>query len=145
MMLHKIKGSCLCKTVSIEIEKTPETFTVCHCEDCRRWSGGVPMSINVGEHLKFSAEEFVGRYSSSDIAERGFCKNCGTHLFFRLKKTDHYFLLIGLFGDDIAPKFELQEFIDRKPEYYSFANETKTLTKAEAYKMLENYLSRPQV
>lgn len=101
------------------------------------------MSINAGEHVRFSGEDFVGRYSSSDWAERGFCKNCGTHLFFRLKKSDHYFLLVGLFGDAISPKFEMQEFIDRKPEYYSFANETKTLTKAEAYKMLEGYLRRP--
>ncbi len=110
-----IKGSCLCKSVSVEIDKNPDTFTVCHCENCRRWSGGVPMSINAGEHLEFSGEEFVHRYSSSEVAERGFCRNCGTHLFFRLKKTDHYFLHLGLFGDTISPRFELQEFIDRKP------------------------------
>jgi hypothetical protein len=141
-MHQKIKGTCLCKAVSIEIDKSPETFTVCHCEDCRRWSGGVPMSTNGGEHLKFSGEESIGRFSSSDIAERGFCKTCGTHLFFRLKKSDHYFLFVGLFGDEISPKFELQEFIDRKPGYYSFSNETKLLTKAEAYKIVENYLNR---
>jgi hypothetical protein len=138
-----IKGSCLCDAVSVEINQRPETFTVCHCQSCRKWSGGVPMSINGGEHLKFSGEDFIERYSSSDWAERGFCKKCGTHLFFRLKKTDHYFLLAGLFGNAISPKFDLQEFIDEKPEYYSFANQTKTFTKAEGYKLLEGYLNRP--
>jgi hypothetical protein len=140
----QIEGSCLCGSVKVKIAHSPETFTVCHCESCRKWSGGVPMSINAGEHLKFSGEEFVGRYSSSDWAERGFCKSCGSHLFFRLKKSDHYFLMAGLFGDGISPRFEMQEFIDRKPEFYSFANETKTMTMNEAYKMLENYLGQPK-
>jgi hypothetical protein len=142
MELSQIHGTCLCSAVSVKIEKSPQTFTVCHCESCRKWSGGVPMSINGGEHLKFSGEEFISRYSSSDWAERGFCKKCGAHLFYRLKKTDHYFLMIGLFGNTVSPKFETQEFIDEKPEYYSFANETKSFTKAEGHKLLEGYLSR---
>ena len=141
--INKIMGSCLCKSINVEICDTPKTFTVCHCESCRKWSGGVPMSINSGENLQFLGEQFVGRYSSSEWAERGFCKNCGTHLFFRLKKSDHYFLMAGLFGDSISPKFEMQEFIDSKPNYYSFADITKTMTKKEAYQMLENYLRRP--
>ncbi|HEY8272762.1 MAG TPA: GFA family protein [Pseudobdellovibrionaceae bacterium] len=138
----KIHGSCLCQKVSVTLENEPKTFSVCHCESCRKWSGGVSMSINGGEHLKFSGEEFVGRYSSSDWAERGFCKQCGTHLFYRLKKTDHYFLFAGLFGDAISPKFDLQEFIDQKPDYYSFSNETKSFTKAEGHKLLSEYLNR---
>ncbi len=137
-----ITGTCLCNKVTVTLPNAPQTFTVCHCDSCRRWSGGIPMSINGGEHLKFTSEENVGRYSSSEWAERGFCKNCGTHLFFRLKKTDHYFLLVGLFGNSISPKFDMQEFIDEKPEYYSFANETKTMTKEEGYKLLHGYLNR---
>src|SRR4051812_740749 len=108
-----IHGSCVCKAVSVALPIKADTFSVCHCEECRRWSGGVPMSINAGEHLVFAGEEFVGRYSHSEIAERGFCKNCGSHLFFRLKKTDHYFVLAGLFGDTISPTFESQDFFDR--------------------------------
>ena len=64
-------------------------------------------------------------------------------MFYRLKKTDHYFLFVGLFGDAISPLFDLQEFIDEKPAYYAFANETKSLTKAEGYALLEKYLNKP--
>ena len=53
------------------------------------------------------------------------------------------FSFLGSFGDAISPAFELQEFIDEKPAYYAFANETKTLTKAEGYALLEKYLGRP--
>ncbi len=101
------------------------------------------MSFNAGQHLKFTKEHLVGRYSSSEWAERGFCRNCGTHLFFRLKKTDHYFLSTGIFGNSISPAFELQEFIDHKPDYYAFANETKVSTQNEGYERLHEYLNRP--
>jgi hypothetical protein len=137
-----IEGYCLCKEVKVSIQQAPENFAVCHCESCRRWVGGAGMNFNAGQNLKFSGEHLVGRYSSSEWAERGFCKNCGTNLFFRLKKTDHYFLSIGLFGSDISPQFTLQEFIDEKPEYYSFADETRSFTKEEGHKMLREYLSR---
>jgi len=137
-----IRGGCLCGRVTVELSQAPKTFGVCHCRQCRTWSGGVGMSIDAGEHVKFSGDAFVGRYSSSAWAERGFCNHCGTHLFYRLKKTDHYFLSLGLFGDAISPAFELQEFIDEKPAYYAFANATKMLTKAEGYALLEKYLGR---
>ncbi len=101
------------------------------------------MSFNAGQHLKFTKEHLVGRYSSSEWAERGFCRNCGTHLFFRLKKTDNYFLSTGIFGNSISPSFELQEFIDQKPEYYAFANATKVSTQNEGYERLHEYLNRP--
>ena len=136
-----IRGSCLCRKVTVELSGTPKTFSVCHCDMCRMWSGGVGMDFDAGQHLTFSGEDFVGRYASSEWAERGFCTSCGTHLFYRLKKTDHYYLYLGLFGDAVSPVFDTQEFIDEKPAYYSFANETKTRTKAESDVLLEKYLS----
>jgi hypothetical protein len=42
---------------------------------------------------------------------------------------------VGLFGDSLSPTFRLQVFIDRKPEYYTFKEETKTMTEAEIFKM----------
>jgi hypothetical protein len=138
-----IKGSCLCGRVAVELSKAPKAFEVCHCDMCRKWTGGAGMSVDAGEHVKFSGGEFVGRYSSSEWAERGYCKTCGTHLFYRLKKTDHYFVYLGLFGDAISPRFDVQDFIDEKPAYYAFANETKLRTKAEAHLLLEKYLSKP--
>lgn len=137
------EGNCLCMGIKVQIAINPETFSVCHCETCRRWTGGVAMNFDAGQHLRFSDESLVGRYSSTDWAERGFCKICGTNLFYRLKKTDHYFLPVSLFGSALSPKFDTQEFIDEKPAYYSFAEETKSFTRAEGYKLLQTYLNRP--
>ena len=100
-----IEGSCLCGEVKIEIQKEPKTFGACHCSSCRKWTGGVFMSVAGGKDLKFSDEDLVGQYSSSEWAERGFCKNCGSNLYFKMKKSNYYFLMLGLFGDSISPVF----------------------------------------
>ena len=41
----------------------------------------------------------------------------------------------ALAGDSVAPEFGLQVFVDRKPDNYTFANDTKEVTEAEIYEM----------
>ena len=40
---------------------------------------------------------------------------------------------MGIFDNSEGLVFDLQVFIDEKPEYYSFANETKNMTGAELF------------
>ena len=137
-----VKCSCLCTQVRFEDSIKPKNFGVCHCSDCRKWTGGVFMSVSGGDNNIFDNEKYIGRYSHSDWAERGFCTNCGTNLFFRMKKSNHYFLMLGVIDDDISLHFEEQQFIDKKPSHYSFSNDTKLITKARMMEMLDNYLSQ---
>ena len=137
-----IEGKCLCGKVKVEVSKAPKSFAVCHCISCRNWTGGVFMSVDLGKDFKLSGEQLVGRYSSSEWAERGFCKECGSHLFYRMKKSDHYFFMLGIFGDQIDPIFEEQQYIDEKPKTYSFAEKTKVLTKSQMNHMLKTFFSK---
>lgn len=98
------------------------------------------MSVSAGKDIAFSNPDNVGRYSHSDWAERGFCKTCGSNLFFRMKASDHYFIMAGALDESQTLWLEEQQFIDDKPSYYAFSNETKNITKAEMYKMLHDFL-----
>ncbi len=40
---------------------------------------------------------------------------------------------VGLFDEDTSLNFDRQVFIDEKPAYYSFANETLDMTGAEVF------------
>jgi len=104
---------------------------VCHCGMCRRWGGGPFFAIHCKEGVEFSGEENIARFASSDWAERGFCRECGTHLFYFLALNGEYAVLAGLFDDDKEFAIKEQIFIDRKPGFYSLANETRNLTEAE--------------
>ena len=127
------KGSCLCGSVQIEAKAMNRKLGVCHCAMCRKWTGGPLMSVFCGSDVKFKGEAFIGIYESSQWAERGFCKRCGSGLFYRIKGNQQYHIPMGLFENPENMTFNSQVFIDKKPEYYSFSNKTDNMTEAEVF------------
>jgi len=93
------------------------------------------MEIDCGTEVSFEGEENISVYNSSSWAERGFCKKCGSHLFYRLKETEQHMVPVGLFDDQENFIFETQVFIDRKPSFYSFSNKTNDMTEKEIFEM----------
>lgn len=91
------------------------------------------MAFEAGASVALRGEDNIGVYNSSEWAERGFCKSCGTHLFYRLKENQHYYLPLGLFKGTENLTFHSQSFIDKKHPSYSFAEKTDTLTAEEFY------------
>ena len=127
------KGSCLCGAVSISATSMSNFVGACHCNMCRKWGGGAFLAAECGADVSFEGEDSIGVYQSSEWAERGFCQKCGTHLFYKLKQNNQYYMPVGLFDNHEGLIFDHQVFIDEKPEYYSFANETKNLTGADLF------------
>lgn len=128
-----LHGQCLCGSVRINAQVSDASVGACHCSMCRRWGGGPFMEVNCGQAVTFDGEEDIATFSSSDWAERGFCRKCGTHLFYKIRETGQHMVPVGLFdeGPDLA--FETQVFIDEKPAYYAFSNETRNLTSEEVF------------
>lgn len=137
MDTRQANGSCLCGKIKVKLGAFNSQVYACHCGMCRKWSGSLLMSVDAGKSVQFEGEEYIQVYDSSAWAERGFCKNCGTHLFYRVKATQDYFLPIGLLDDiqDDQVQFVSQIYIDRKPAYFSFANPTQTMTEAQVMTM----------
>jgi hypothetical protein len=100
---------------------------------CRKWGGGPLLAVECGTDVQIVGEAHVSAYDSSEWAQRGFCNRCGTHLFYRLKGNNEYVVPIGVFDDRPEISFKSQIFIDEKPEYYDFANETSFMTGAEVF------------
>jgi len=124
-------ASCLCGTVSLAATPKSYHMLACHCETCRKWGGGPFLAVECGGEVRFEGAENISVYDSSEWAERGFCKQCGTHLFYRLKQGEMYAIPVGLFNEQKAWQMAEQVFIDSKPSYYSFAEKTRNLTGAE--------------
>lgn len=127
----ELDGQCLCGAVRIRITASERALEACHCSMCRRWAGGPAISLRLVTDPQIDGIEHVVRYCSSDWAERGFCRNCGTHLFYYYAPKDGYSFGAGLFEG--ADGFALTEeiFIDEKPDGYTFAGERERLTGAE--------------
>ena len=129
------RGRCLCGQVKIAAKNASSHVGACHCRMCRRWGGGPFMEIDCGAEIEFDGEDNISVFDSSEWAERGFCRNCGSHLFYRIKSSGQHMVPVGLFEDDAGLTFEGQVFIDEKPGYYAFVNKTKDMTGEELFKM----------
>ncbi|MCG8337545.1 MAG: GFA family protein [Proteobacteria bacterium] len=127
------KGSCLCGAVKVTANAVDQGFGACHCSMCRKWTGGPLMSVMCGSDVTFEGEDAIGIYNSSGWAERGFCKQCGSGLFYRLKGNQQYHMPVGLFENLDELTFNVQVFIDKKPDYYSFSEKTNDMTEAEVF------------
>lgn len=93
------------------------------------------MEIACGTDVSFDGEDNITVYDSSSWAERGFCKKCGSHLFYRLKESKQHMIPVGLLDEQEHFVFDSQVFIDKKPSFYSFSNKTNDLTEAEIFEM----------
>jgi hypothetical protein len=108
------EGRCLCSAVTFVAEDVGTELHVCHCSMCRRWAGGPTFSAAAGK-VTFNGEENIGRYSSSAEAERGFCKRCGSSLFYDQRRF----------------KIASEIYVDDKPAGYDFAGVHPRLTGEE--------------
>ncbi|MNM23981.1 Glutathione-dependent formaldehyde-activating enzyme [compost metagenome] len=128
-----MNGQCLCGKTTFEVELKNHDVHVCHCSMCRRQTSGVIMTIDVVQgSLKFIQQEHLSTFNSSEWGERGFCNACGTTIFWRMK--DQSYCNINAFSLDEPVgdlKLDLEIFIDSKPDFYTFQNDTKKLTEAQ--------------
>ena len=124
-------GKCLCGAVHVEVAVMKKAAGVCHCGMCRKWVGGPYVSADCGTDVTFTGEENITVYDSSTWAERGFCNVCGSSLFYRSKATQNYHMPVGIFENLADLTLTSQIYIDKKPAFYSFAEQTATMTEAE--------------
>lgn len=124
-----MKGQCLCGAVHFDSPDARE-IGACHCGSCRRWGGGALLAVHCGPGVTFEGQENITVYPSSEWAERAFCNKCGTHLYYKLLVNGAYFIPAGTFETNDL-EMTSQIYIDKKPPYYDFANQTPTMTEQE--------------
>lgn len=76
-------GGCLCGAVTYEVRGALRPIVACHCRQCRKTSGHYVAATQAGAENITIRGDGLKWYRSSEIAERGFCSNCGSSLFWR--------------------------------------------------------------
>jgi hypothetical protein len=128
-----MSGGCLCGAVRFTAAPASRDVGACHCSMCRKWCAGPFMGLDCGTTLKVADSTNLGVYRSSEWAERCFCTQCGTPLFYRLVAQNMHYVSAEAFDDREGYAFKSQIFIDEKPAYYDFANKTHNMTGAEVF------------
>jgi hypothetical protein len=126
-------GGCLCGAVRFTATLRAHDVGACHCSMCRRWSAGPFFAMECEGAIAVEDDSNLGVYRSSEWAERCFCKQCGTPLFYRLVGKTFYAVSAEALDQRRDFRLASQIFIDEKPAYYAFANDTKNMTGAEVF------------
>ena len=76
-----LTGGCQCGAVRFRIAALQPGGNICHCRMCQKASGGPFMAFANVRRADFAVTHgTLAAFRSSDIAERGFCRDCGTPL-----------------------------------------------------------------
>lgn len=115
-----MRGSCLCGEVRYRIQSNARSVVACHCTQCRKTSGHyVAATQTLTEHLEIEGISNVSWYQSSALAKRGFCKICGSQLFWTELSSKFISVMAGTIDGDTGLKMDRQLFPELKGDYYS--------------------------
>lgn len=115
----KVNGSCLCGQVNFELSGPLQPVIYCHCQQCRKTSGHFVAATAVKKgKLKMSGDAGLAWYRSSDIAERGFCKECGSSLFWRPDHGEYVSVMAGALESPTGTEACEHIFVDDAGDYY---------------------------
>ena len=122
MGMHKCR--CLCGSVRFNLMSFSDEVVFCHCDQCRRWGGGLPLAAVNGEVKDLEGDDFVSWYESSPWARRGFCNRCGSSLFWRLLDGGESFWFISAGSLESCSGLSIKKhiYVDDGAEFYQFSD-----------------------
>ena len=117
-------GACLCGAVRFTA-RTGTSYGICHCGQCRRWTGGPLMAITVAEDaMTVTGEGIVSRRTSA-WASRSHCGTCGSPLWYRWDKgvdgSGDYEVPLGLLDDTSGLVLTREIYADEAPAGIAYA------------------------
>ena len=117
------KGSCLCGAVSFTTTGRLRGVVYCHCSQCRRQTGHFVAATNVPDaDIEIDGADNLSWYAASDFARRGFCRTCGSVLFWKHKDLDYISVMAGSFDTPSGLKGDYHIFVADKGDYYEIAD-----------------------
>ncbi len=91
-----LTGGCLCGAVRYRVTGAVRPIIACHCGQCQKWSGHTVAATKARlADVSIEGEDSVSWFRSSDQADRGFCKSCGSNLFWRPVGGDTLSIMAG--------------------------------------------------
>lgn len=103
-------GSCFCGGVRFTVTGAPLRSSLCHCDICRRETGGPFGAGGVWRRDAVTHSGATTTYASSKKARRHFCPTCGATVFFEdLAGPNVWEVMLALLDDanDLAPACHL--------------------------------------
>lgn len=110
-------GGCQCGAIRYRAQGPRDRSSVCFCRMCQK-AGGAPFMA----YVRFPARQVHWShppevFASSNIAERGFCRDCGTPLSYRKRDGDYISLTLHSLDEPSLVQPEWAFSADMQPHW----------------------------
>lgn len=126
-----MNASCLCGQVKFEIQTPFISSSICHCQHCQKSHAAAHVAYGVtlkSDILWLDGKKKIKKYHSSERAKRGFCKECGTNIYFYNKDyPNHLDIPLSILDSEanitpqchtfVASKAKWDTILDDLPQY----------------------------
>ena len=116
-------GGCLCGAVRYRVSGALRPVVDCHCSMCLKWHGhvGAYSAANSAE-VTIESDAALAWYRSSGFAERGFCRTCGSSLFWRRDGSDVLSIAAGSLDQPSGLETVRHIFTQHMADYYAITD-----------------------
>ncbi len=119
-----VRGSCLCGAVAFEAAGDLPAPTACHCSQCRRQSGHYWASTDVPrDRVRITRDDGLAWFRSSAKVRRGFCKGCGSFLFWDAETQPTIAVSMGALDAPTGTRLSRHIFTADKGDYYEIGDD----------------------
>lgn len=113
-------GRCLCGAVRFTTTGPLRGVIYCHCGQCRRQTGHYVAATAVADaRITIEGADSLSWYEASADAKRGFCRTCGSLLFWKGEGLDRISIMAGAFDKPTGLKGQSHIFAGDKGDYYA--------------------------
>ncbi len=117
-------GACLCGAVHYTISGPLRGVVYCHCSQCRRQTGHFYAATNVSDdQIEIEGSDGLTWYAASATARRGFCRTCGSALFWKPNGRNEISVMAGSFDTPSGLKSDSHIFVGDKGDYYDITDD----------------------
>ncbi len=112
-------GGCLCGAVRYQLKSPLRPSVACHCRQCRRTSGHYVSATSVPrKSFVLTISDGLKWYRSSERARRGFCRECGSSLFWSADARDTISIMTGTIDGETGLRTVAHICVADKGDYY---------------------------
>lgn len=113
------RGQCLCGGISFTVTGKMRDVVWCHCGQCLHWHGHIGgYTAGTWPDIALRGADRIAWYKSSDTARRGFCRDCGSSLFWEGANRDYVSIAAGALELPTGLVTARHIYVEDKGDYY---------------------------
>ncbi len=133
-------GGCLCGDVRYEVKGPLRDVVNCHCSMCQKLHGTFGAHSKARkENIRITNDKGLGWYKTSDVARRGFCKHCGSSLFWDPFDLDATGIIAGSLDGPTGLKTMGHIFVSEKSDFYDITDDNPQFLESSNGQLVNDY------